>query len=128
MVQETEVRVEENSVQSSRYALLDHVPLGVCVLSSALTVRFWNTCLESWTGIPRTEVLGSDLSAKERQQTRSSALITLAHILFWTLVAVSLAAMRGSLYGLARACRMDWEAAKAFVKKEQGRIAALRRV
>ena len=54
--------MQQTAVQSSRYALLDHVPLGVCVLSSALTVRFWNTCLESWTGIPRARVLGSDLS------------------------------------------------------------------
>ena len=52
------------AVQSSRYALLDHVPLGVCVLSSALTVRFWNVCLESWTGIARAQVLGTDLSER----------------------------------------------------------------
>ncbi len=56
--------MEQTSVFSSRYALLDHVPLGVCVLSSALTVRFWNTCLESWTGLPRSEILGSDLSER----------------------------------------------------------------
>ncbi len=56
--------MQETAVFSSRYALLDHVPLGVCVLSSALTVRFWNTCLESWTGIPRAEVLGSDFSER----------------------------------------------------------------
>ncbi len=56
--------MEQTSVFSSRYALLDHVPLGVCVLSSALTVRFWNTCLESWTGISRAQVLGTDLSGR----------------------------------------------------------------
>ncbi len=56
--------MEQTAVFSSRYALLDHVPLGVCVLSSALTVRFWNSCLESWTGLPRAEVLGSDLSER----------------------------------------------------------------
>ncbi len=54
--------MEQTAVFSSRYALLDHVPLGVCVLSSAFTVRFWNTCIESWTGLPRSEILGSDLS------------------------------------------------------------------
>ncbi len=54
--------MQQTAVVSSRYALLDHIPLGVCVLSPALTVRFWNTCLESWTGIPRAEVLGADLS------------------------------------------------------------------
>ncbi len=56
--------MDQTAVQSSRYALLDHVPLGVCVLSSALTVRFWNSCLESWTGLSRAEVLGSDLSER----------------------------------------------------------------
>ena len=56
--------MEQTAVQSSRYALLDHVPLGVCVLSPALTVRFWNVCLESWTGIARAQVLGSDLSER----------------------------------------------------------------
>ncbi len=60
----TRTTVEQTGVFSSRYALLDHVPLGVCVLSSALTVRFWNTTLESWTCLPRSEVLGSDLSER----------------------------------------------------------------
>ncbi len=62
---ESDVRVQQTA-QISRYALLDHVPLGVCVLSSALTVRFWNSCLESWTGIARAEVLGADLSRRFR--------------------------------------------------------------
>ncbi len=56
--------MQQTAVFSSRYALLDHVPLGVCVLSPALTVRFWNTCLETWTGIARAEVLGGDLSER----------------------------------------------------------------
>ncbi len=60
----TEAPVEQIAVQSSRYALLDQVPLGICVLSSTLTVRFWNTCLESWTGIARSEVFGTDLSER----------------------------------------------------------------
>ncbi|MEM7349398.1 MAG: response regulator [Acidobacteriota bacterium] len=54
----------EVSIQSSRYTLLDHVPLGICVLSSALTVRFWNSCLESWTGIARHDILGTDLAQR----------------------------------------------------------------
>ncbi len=56
--------MSQTAVQSSRYALLDQIPLGVCVLSPALRVRFWNVCLESWTGLPRAEVLGRDLSER----------------------------------------------------------------
>ncbi|MEM7584616.1 MAG: response regulator [Acidobacteriota bacterium] len=52
--------------QSVSYALLDHVPLGICVLSADFEVRFWNSCLESWTGIARSEILGTDLSERFR--------------------------------------------------------------
>ncbi len=54
----------ETTVQSSGYALLDQVPLGICVVSAALTVQFWNACLESWTGISRHDILGSDLTER----------------------------------------------------------------
>ncbi|MCP3959472.1 MAG: response regulator [bacterium] len=56
--------MEQTAIRSPRYDLLDQVPLGVCVLSPAFTVRFWNTCLESWTGIPRREILGTDISQR----------------------------------------------------------------
>ncbi len=46
----------------ARFALLDHIPLGVCVLDRDLGVRFWNICLAGWTGIDRSEILGRDLS------------------------------------------------------------------
>ena len=56
--------MDRHAAAESRYALLDHVPVGVCVLSSDLEVRYWNTCLESWTGIARQEILGKDLSER----------------------------------------------------------------
>ena len=56
--------MEETANHSSPYALLDQVPLGVCVLSSALIVRFWSSTLESWTNIPRRKILGTDLSER----------------------------------------------------------------
>ncbi len=46
------------------YALLDHIPLGICVSSPSLRVRFWNLCLESWTGIPRQQILGTRLDER----------------------------------------------------------------
>jgi diguanylate cyclase (GGDEF)-like protein len=44
-----------------RYAVLDYVPLGVVVLDSSMCVRFWNACLEDWTDIPRTKIIGADI-------------------------------------------------------------------
>jgi diguanylate cyclase (GGDEF)-like protein len=43
------------------YAVLDYVPLGVFVLDREMRVIFWNTCLEDWTDIPRTTLLGKDV-------------------------------------------------------------------
>lgn len=48
----------------ARYALFDHIPLGVCVLSPGLNVQFWNLCLETWTGISRQDILGCPLGER----------------------------------------------------------------
>ncbi len=40
---------------------LDQFPLGICVLDADLRVYAWNKMLECWTGIPRDEILFSDL-------------------------------------------------------------------
>jgi len=45
----------------NEYALFDHVPLGIIVCSRDQTVRFWNSCMEDWTGIPRQEIAGKSL-------------------------------------------------------------------
>lgn len=44
---------------SARFALFDHSPIGHFVLSSDLTVLFWNRCLEVWTGIRREQIVGA---------------------------------------------------------------------
>ncbi|GAB4364662.1 MAG: hypothetical protein Kow00121_00520 [Elainellaceae cyanobacterium] len=38
--------------------LLDHVPLGECVLRRDGTVLFWNTWLEQWTNLSRAQIVG----------------------------------------------------------------------
>lgn len=39
---------------------MDFLPMGILVLDCDFTIRFWNSCLESWTGLPREDVLGRD--------------------------------------------------------------------
>ncbi len=41
-----------------KFSLLDKIPLGAFVLQSDYIVLFWNCCLEEWTKIPRSEILG----------------------------------------------------------------------
>ncbi len=48
---------ECNDLQSI-LSCLDHVPIGVFVLSRDWIVLFWNWCLEEWTGIPQEEAIG----------------------------------------------------------------------
>jgi len=48
------------------YALLDLIPLGVAVLDSEMRVTYWNACLEDWTGVPRSEMLGADIRKRFR--------------------------------------------------------------
>ncbi len=43
-------------------SVLDHVPVGVCVLREEGTVAFWNRCLEDWTRIPRGNILDTDIA------------------------------------------------------------------
>lgn len=46
---------------SQRFAILDHSPIGQLVLRDDFVVVFWNRCLESWTGVPRTQLLGKSI-------------------------------------------------------------------
>lgn len=45
----------------NEFSLLDHVPLGVCVLARDYRVLFWNTCIEDWTRVPRKDIVGVGL-------------------------------------------------------------------
>lgn len=42
--------------------LLDHIPVGACVLRRDGTVLFWNACLENWTHISRAQIVGRKLN------------------------------------------------------------------
>jgi diguanylate cyclase (GGDEF)-like protein/PAS domain S-box-containing protein len=42
-------------------ALLDHSPIGHFVVRRDFMVVFWNRCLETWTGIPRGEIVGQSI-------------------------------------------------------------------
>ncbi|MCH9680736.1 MAG: PAS domain-containing protein [Deltaproteobacteria bacterium] len=42
--------------------VLDHVPVGVFVLTPEFKVSFWNKVLEDWTGIERGDVVGQDVT------------------------------------------------------------------
>lgn len=48
---------------SEKFSLLDHVPIGACVLQSDKVVLFWNGCLEQWTKIPRNKILGTAITS-----------------------------------------------------------------
>lgn len=48
--------------RAAPYAALDYLPLGLVLLDADLRVVYWNDCVEEWTGISRTSILGTRLS------------------------------------------------------------------
>lgn len=54
----------EELSNSNRFQILDEIPAGKFVIDRELTVVFWNSTMERWTGLKRKEMLGTDL--KER--------------------------------------------------------------
>ncbi|MDZ8029301.1 MAG: ATP-binding protein [Nostoc sp. DedQUE11] len=44
-----------------KFSLLDKIPLGAFVLQSNYIVLFWNSCLEEWTKISRSKILGNSI-------------------------------------------------------------------
>ncbi len=54
----------EISNAAACFALLDHSPIGHFVVKDDFTVIFWNRCMESWTGIPRHEIVGSAITGR----------------------------------------------------------------
>ncbi len=45
----------------AQFTILDHMPVGVFVISKDFTTLFWNSTLEDWTGIPRQSILGANI-------------------------------------------------------------------
>jgi signal transduction histidine kinase len=49
------------NVVEQQFGVLDHVPVGVFVLREDFCVLFWNSCLEDWTGISRSKIVGTNI-------------------------------------------------------------------
>ncbi len=47
-----------------RFTLLNHMPVGVCIIDPKLNVVFWNDCMASWTGISADGVLGTSVTSQ----------------------------------------------------------------
>ncbi|MHC4098621.1 MAG: ATP-binding protein [Planctomycetota bacterium] len=50
-----------SEIIDDRFRVLDHMPAGVCVIDKDYIVRFWNNCMEDWTGIHKDCIVGSYL-------------------------------------------------------------------
>ena len=46
---------------TKQFAILDHSPIGQFVLRKDYVVIFWNRCMETWSGISRDQIVGTDL-------------------------------------------------------------------
>ena len=63
--------MEEIQTAATKFSVLDNVPTGLCVVRQDFVVLFWNRCLENWTKIPRTEILGTNLGDRFPQLNQS---------------------------------------------------------
>jgi PAS domain S-box-containing protein len=48
-------------VQKCSYELFDYAPAGICIIDREFRVVHWNNCLEDWTRVNRTGMIGTDL-------------------------------------------------------------------
>ena len=53
--------MKEIEIAKTQFSVLDYIPVGLCLLRQDFVVLFWNRCLENWTKISRTEILGTDI-------------------------------------------------------------------
>lgn len=49
------------SKEQSSLPIFDYINEGIFVLKKNYTVRFWNQCLENWTGIKKESIIGSNI-------------------------------------------------------------------
>jgi diguanylate cyclase (GGDEF)-like protein/PAS domain S-box-containing protein len=54
--------IDESKTIEEKFGVLDSVPVGACLLRDDFVVLFWNTCLEEWTKIPRSQMLGTKIT------------------------------------------------------------------
>ncbi len=45
----------------AQFEILDYSPIGQFVLRKDFVVVFWNRCLETWSGISRDQIVGTNL-------------------------------------------------------------------
>ncbi len=43
------------------YSVLDHIPVGVCIINKHFQILFWNRCLEDWTQVSKLQAEGMAL-------------------------------------------------------------------
>ena len=53
--------MDDIKIAADKYEILDHSPIGQFVLRKDFVVIFWNKCLESWSGISRDKIVGTNL-------------------------------------------------------------------
>ena len=53
--------MNEIEVAEKQFNTLDHIPVGTFVLREDFVVLFWNSSLEDWTGISRSEIVGTNI-------------------------------------------------------------------
>jgi diguanylate cyclase (GGDEF)-like protein/PAS domain S-box-containing protein len=53
---------DSNFDYDNYYTLLHAMPLGVCIFDETYVIRFWNRCVESWTKIASSSIVGRNVS------------------------------------------------------------------
>lgn len=43
---------------------MDFLPVGICIIDPVFRVRYWNACMEGWTGVPADSILGEEITAR----------------------------------------------------------------
>lgn len=62
------------------FRLLDDIPLGAFILRRDFVVLYWNSCVEDWTGIPRTKIIGKNITTYFPHMNNSKYLSRLQNI------------------------------------------------
>ena len=54
----------KTGIETGYLKVLDLLPIGIVIIDRNYTVLLWNKCISSWTGIPASEMVGTDLTEK----------------------------------------------------------------
>ncbi len=54
--------MNELNKAAEKFAILDHSPIGQFIIRKDFIVIFWNRCMESWSGIQRDQIVGTNLT------------------------------------------------------------------